>query len=250
MIFALLPAYNEQEGLPALLEAYADLNARMPEPLSVVLVDDGSTDATVQVARDFDSPFPLEIIEHDANRGLGAAFLTGFRSIVRSAQPADAIVTMDADNTHSPEYILQMLGKFKNADIVIASRYAPGGKEIGVPAFRRFLSHGASMLYSLFFGLSGVRDYTCGYRMYRAGLIQKALDKYKDQFIAEQGFSSTGEILLKLAPMAQRIDEVAFRLRYDLKKGQSKMPKIKTVIRTLELLFRLRKISKQARKLS
>lgn len=246
MIYVILPSYNEEESLPDLLEAYAGLATVMHDPFKVIVVDDGSKDDTAKVAQSFANLLDIHTIQHQSNKGLGAAFLTGFKFAVTEGAPDDAIVTMDADNTHNPEYIVPMLRKLQSADIVIASRYAPGGKEVGVPAFRSFLSRGASVLYRLFLGIPGVRDYTCGYRMYRLGLIEKAFEFYGDRFVVEKGFSSTGEILVKCAPFAAKIDEVPFELRYDLKGGESKMPKIKTVLQTLTLIRRLRPIARKA----
>ena len=244
MIFAVLPAYNESLALPLLLEEYCELSPQLSEPLRVVVVDDGSTDSTVQTAQTFSERLKLVILEHKVNRGLGAAFLTGFSYVAQAGKTSDSVVTMDADNTHSPRYIPEMLASLNNSDIVIASRYASGGKETGVPFLRSLLSHGASLLYSRLIGIPQVRDYTCGYRVYRLGIIQQGIEKYGSEFIQEPGFCSTGEILVKLAPLTESISEVGFELRYDLKGGMSKMPKVKTVLRTLQLLRKLRRISR------
>jgi len=247
VIFVLLPAYNEEEGLPPLLEAYADLATTLPDSLEIVVVDDGSSDQTSKVASSFSNRLDMTVIKHEQNKGLGAAFLTGFQYIADTGGPEDVVVTMDADNTHAPRFIAAMLATLRYSDVVIASRYAPGGKELGVPPHRRLLSRGASILYRTVFGISGVTDYTCGYRMYRLKVIQDALEYYGDDFVTEKGFSSTGEILLKLLPIAEDFAEVPFQLRYDLKAGVSKMPKFKTVINTLRLLVKLRRIVVQTR---
>lgn len=247
MIFAVLPAYNESLALPELLKQYQQLAQAISKPLKVVLVDDGSTDSTVQVARSFSDVLDLVVLEHKTNRGLGAAFVTGFTYVAENGAPGDALVTMDADDTHSPSYIPAMLAQLERSDIVIASRYASGGKETGVPLLRSLLSRGASVLYSWFIGIPGVRDYTCGYRMYRVNLVQQGLNQYGSDFVQEPGFCSTGEILVKLASLTSSISEVGFELRYDLKGGVSKMPKIKTIIRTLRLLRKLRRIRNRLR---
>jgi len=248
VIYALLPAYNESQALPALLKRYVDLTPSLSEPLQVIVVDDGSKDMTVEAAWSFNDRLKIEVLKHGINKGLGAAFLTGFSYVAENGADTDFVVTMDAGNTHFPLYIPAMLARMGEADVVIASRYAPGGKETGVPLFRSILSRGASILYRILLGVPGARDYTCGYRMYRVGLIQKALKFYGEDFIQEWGFSSTGEILIKVAPFAKAVAEVPFELRYDLKAGESKMPKIKTVFRTLRLLKSLRHIARQVRK--
>lgn len=235
-----LPAYNEEHSLPDLLEAFESLiqkNAALR--IRIVVVNDGSKDNTLGILEEYKSRLPLEIVNHPQNMGLGQAIRTCLREAVARAQSDDdVIVCMDSDNTHLPEYIPALLENIqKGSDIVIASRYQPGSREVGVPALRRLYSRGARFLFWLFLRLPGVRDYTCGYRAYRAGLIKRALDIYGDGIITRNGFACTDDLLVRLASLTNKISEIPFILRYDKKIGESKLPLFITIKETLKLLI-------------
>lgn len=232
MIHLLLPAYNEEDSLPPLLESVASFFAMLRVPYRVVVVDDGSSDATAAAAERAAARMPVTLLRHEVNQGLGAAMRTGLTAIAEEAADDDLIVAMDADNTHSPALIAEMEAAIGNgADIVIASRYAPGGEEIGLTPLRMFLSRSASLVLRLFFPIRGARDYTCGYRMYRASSVKDALDAYGDAFITERGFVCMAEILIRMARIGCRVAEVGCVLRYDRKGGASKMKFARTILR-------------------
>jgi dolichol-phosphate mannosyltransferase len=111
---------------------------------------------------------------------------------------------------------------------------------VGLSRFREILSYGASLLFRLTFPIQGVRDYTCGYRAYEARIIKAAFERWKDDFISEEGFTCMVDILLKLRQMDCIFVEVPMVLRYDRKPGVSKMNVPRTIRRTLYLLVRRR----------
>jgi len=235
-----LPAYNEEAALSLLLDSYLGLIRDHAElNLRIVVVNDGSTDRTLEILESYRDKLPLEIVNHEKNKGLGEAIRTCLKEAMkRSASDGDILVCMDADNTHLPQYIPALVEKIKGgADIAIASRFQPGSKEVGVPFIRRIYSRGARFLFTLFLRLPDVRDYTCGYRAYRAGLIRKALEEYGDRIISRNGFACTDDLLVHLAIFTDRISEIPFVLRYDNKIGKSKLPLLVTIVETLRLLF-------------
>jgi len=237
---AAIPAFNEEGAIALLLEAYRGLIENEPDlNLEILVVNDGSTDRTLEILEDFQKKLPLEIVSHPRNLGLGAAIKTCLKEgLSRTSSDDDIIVSMDADNTHLPEYIPSLVTRIeKGADIVIASRYRPGSRELGVPFLRRLYSRGARMMFTLFLRLPGVRDYTCGFRAYRAGLIRHALGEYGDGIISRNGFACTDDLLVNLAAFTDRISEIPFILRYDHKIGRSKLPLLLTIRETLKLLF-------------
>ncbi|MEK7270600.1 MAG: glycosyltransferase, partial [Planctomycetota bacterium] len=133
------------------------------------------------------------------------------------------LVVMDADDTHPPETIPAMAAKAAEGfDIVIASRYQRGSRIEGVPWHRRIGSRVISRYLSMRLKVAGVRDYTCGFRLYR-GAFLRGLAGSSDALIRETGFASTAELLLSLAARGARCAEVPFTLRYDRKIGPSKM---------------------------
>lgn len=239
MIFIILPVYNEQENIVPLLKRIALSLKECRHDYKVILVDDGSTDKTAQAAASLTDFVPMTLLTHEKNRGLGEALKTGLIHTVGLAQEQDVIITMDADNTHIPGLIMRLHRNiWEGYDVVIASRYVKNARCIGVPLVRRILSRSASLLFRIFFPITGVRDYTCGYRAYQAGLLKKAFEHYGRAMISEPGFACMVDILLKLKTFHPIMGEVPIVLRYDRRKEGSKMKVGKTIRETLRLLVR------------
>ena len=236
-----LPAYNEEAGIPRVLESFTRALEGQGYQAAAAVVDDGSTDGTGRALEAWSKRLPLKSLRHATNLGLGETIRDALRLALEDWAPGDVIVAMDADNTHSPELILEMLPRLAEGyDIVIASRYRPGAQVVGLSAFRHLMSFGARVLYRLLFPIRGVRDYTCGFRAYRAEILAAAFARYGDALVTERGFASMAELLLKLSRCGARIAEVPMVLRYDRKGGASKMNVARTVAKTLELMARLR----------
>jgi dolichol-phosphate mannosyltransferase len=240
-IFVVLPAYNEAANLGSVLVSLGRASKDAAMEYRAVVVNDGSTDSTGDVVRQYDGPLPVTLIDHTVNQGLGAAIRTGLLSAVDLGRDEDIIVTMDADDTHTASAIAAMVGRIDAGyDVVIASRYRPGAQVVGVPPIRRFLSFAASVLFRSIFPIRGVRDFTCGYRAYRAVVLRSAARRYRDEFINQEGFQCMVDILLKLSRLDLRFTEVPLVLRYDRKEGKSKMRVARTILKTLELLLKRR----------
>ena len=201
-----------------------------------MVVDDGSTDATVPVCRTRWDKMPLEVVCHGRNLGLGSAMLTGLRHCLSKCGAGDVVIALDADNTHSPSLMPEMVRALRaGSDVVIASRYADGGQEIGLAGTRKILSRGASTMLRVAFPIPGARDYTCGYRAYSSHILEQGFRAYSEGLIRETGFVCMAELLIKLGSIGARVSEVPLVLRYDLKTGASKMK----VVRTISRYFRL-----------
>jgi len=239
MILLMLPAYNECRAIRPLLARVARVFETLEAPALVLLVDDGSSDGTpaeaAEAAREFG--IELEVAAHDVNKGLGEALKTGFARANEILGSEGVLIVMDADNTHDPATIPSMLEKLEEGyDVVIASRYAPGGREVGLSFLRSLLSKGASLALRLFLPVAGARDYTCGYRAYRGSTLALAHEVYGEDLVAEKGFVASAEVLIKLAHLGARVGEVPLVLRYDRKAGQSKMRVGDTIERYLRLI--------------
>ena len=240
-VIVVLPAYNEQQALPELLERIGEAFADSGRMYEVILVDDGSRDDTLQIAEQWALQMPVHVLQHTVNQGLGITLRDGLREAVERAAERDIIVTMDADNTHPPGLIDRMVRNIhEGCDVVIASRFQTGARVTGVPANRAALSLAARMLFLLLFPTRGVRDYTSGYRAYRASAIRRGFEQYGDRFVEETGFSCMSDVLLKLRRQGCIFGEVPLRLRYDQKGGTSKMQVLRTSWLTLQLLGRRR----------
>ena len=157
-----------------------------------------------------------------------------------SCREDDWVVTMDADDTHPPRLIRDMVAAGQGAEIVIASRFQPGAVWHGRTWDRILFSYGVSWLFRAMWPMPSVRDYTCGYRAYRAGLLQRAWKHWGDALVSEPSFACMPDLLWKLSRLQPAIREVPLELHYDRKPGPSKMQVARTIRRTLVLLFKRR----------
>lgn len=240
-----LPCYNEAENIEALTDLWLEeapaLEAR-GYLLELVPVDDKSTDNTLPlITRLAAEHAAVRVIAHQVNRNLGGVLDTAVRDFLQRAGDGDLMCVMDGDNTHKPAYVHPMLTALeKGADCVIASRYQKGAQTHGVPPIRLLLSDCARLYYTLVLRVPGVRDYTCGYRLYTRAALEKAAARYGDKLITRQTFSCMMELLYKLHRCGCRFAEVPFTLRYDDKGGASKMRVVKTMVDSLSTALKLR----------
>ncbi|MCH2209481.1 MAG: glycosyltransferase family 2 protein [Lentisphaerales bacterium] len=226
MYYILLPAYNEEISIDPLLSKITNEFSQSDIDYHIIICDDGSTDNTVEKVNDWKSKVPLTLITHKINRGLGESARDLFEKAVELANDEDVIIRMDCDDTHEPKFIISLAEKLKEGyDVVIASRFAKGGGQMGVNTYRSFLSRAANLFMKVVFPVKGLKEYSCGYRAYRVSIIKEALDFYGNLFIQLKGlgFTCTLEKVVKLKIIGARFGEVAFLHRYDQKKSSSKM---------------------------
>jgi dolichol-phosphate mannosyltransferase len=222
MIRFVIPAYNEAENLPRLLD---DLAPRAREMgARVIIVDDGSADGTGEVAKQHRDDLHLAVVRHKQNRGLGTALNSGIRAALGESSDDDAIVTMEADNTSDLDDLARMLELFKQGyDVVLASVYAPGGAILGIAPWRMWASKAVSGTFRRLGGLSEINTLSSLYRVYRAGTLRRAAETYGYLLVREPGFAANVELLLKLYNAGARVAEVPTVNDWRRRKGQSKM---------------------------
>lgn len=238
-VIVVLPAYNEEAKIGKLLNHIDEAMEEAGIAFRIIVVNDGSKDSTVRLVEQLGASIPVTLKHHERNLGLGATIRDGLYEAAAVAGARDIIVTMDADDTHSPGLILRMVRMISEGfDVVIASRYQPGSRTVGVPLARRILSLGASWLFRMLFPIRGVRDFTSGFRAYRAPVIQEAIAEYGSSFVDQDGFQCMVDILLKLRCRPLIFGEVPFILRYDFKEGGTKMRISRTVMNTLWLMVK------------
>lgn len=167
----LIPTYNERDNLEAII---ARINKSTPEA-HVVVLDDNSPDGTGELADALAAKHEeIHVIHRPGKAGLGAAYLEGFAWGLD--QGYDALIEMDADGSHRPEHLPAIIAAAANADVVIGSRWVPGGEVQNWPWQRKVLSRGGNTYTNLMLGLR-VSDATGGYRLYRASALRAmALD--------------------------------------------------------------------------
>lgn len=222
MIRIIIPAYNEEKNLPALLQDIAQVLQK--EPYNITIINDGSKDKTLEVAHELSQQYPVTVLDHPVNRGVAEAFRTGITHVAGKAAPYDVVVIMEGDGTSSPNILPELAHRVAGGtDIVIASRYETGGRYQKFPLKRLILSKGANIVFQLLFPVKGVKDYSIFYRAYRAEVLQQALARYGEKFITVQTFFANIEILLNLRPFLRTVEEVPLVYDYGKKKGKSGM---------------------------
>ena len=225
----IIPTYNESENLPVLLPA---LFAAAPE-VSVLVVDDDSPDGTAGVAFRLASQFPgkVSVMTRARKSGLASAYLAGFAWGLERG--FDHFLEMDADYSHDPKYVPELLKEAASHDVVIGSRNIPGGAVQGWGLLRNFISKGGSMYSRVILGCP-VRDLTGGFNLWsKTALKAIGLDK-----VISRGYSFQVEMKYRAFRKGLRIKEVPI-LFVDRRRGQSKMSR-KIFLEALLNIWKLR----------
>jgi dolichol-phosphate mannosyltransferase len=233
-----IPCFNEADNVARLREELAPVLERLAQegPVELVLVDDGSTDATWPLLEAaFGSGLngvPTRLERHVVNRGLGAALRTGL-----AAASGDVIVTTDSDGTYRFDTIPALLACLvPGVDLVTASPYHPRGRAVGVPRWRLLLSQGASLLYRLLVDRR-IRTWTSLFRAYRGRLVEAVS-------FDSDGFLAGTELLVRARQRGFRVAEYPTTLHLR-RVGSSKLRVVRTILAHLRfqlllLLERLR----------
>src|SRR5262245_5454378 len=245
MNYVVLPAWNEASVIGPMLSALAFAITGQEPDYHVVLVDDGSDDATAEEARRaldaVGGRLALTGLRHAENRGLGAALKTGLYWCLDHAHDDDVVVTLDADNTQPPATIPRLVARVRDGfDLAIASRFQPGSQVHGVPLRRQALSFLGRRVFQTLYPIPGVRDYTCCFRAYCVPLLRRARIVYADALCTARGFEAVMDLLLRLGPLSPRVSELGFTLEYGERVGQSKMRVVRTIRSTVALLIERR----------
>ena len=251
-LYVYLPCYNEEQNIETLLRAWLAVERALAQrgyTLRIVAVDDKSRDATLSILRRMEREHEtIQVIANAQNQNLGGVLRISIQDFLKRSAQADLFCFMDGDNTHDPIYIFDMLDAMAQHDCVIASRYRKGARVYGVPLHRQLYSCGARAYYSLVLHVPGVRDYTCGYRLYRRAILAQADRRFGAELISVRTFSCMMELLYKLHLCGCRFAEIPFALHYDAKGGGSKMQVSKTIKDSIALSLRLRKQARRSEK--
>jgi dolichol-phosphate mannosyltransferase len=243
VIHVVVPAFNEAGNVEVLLPAISRRFTALGEEHRIVVVDDGSTDATASLCRAVATRdgLPVEVLSLGTNQGPGVAFRTGFNHVLETAAAADLVVTLEGDQTSDPAILARMIRRAREEDddIVLASCYLYGGGIKGTQAHRVGLSHVANGLMKKALGLSGLATLSSFYRVYQARALLALRDRYgADGYITTRGFECMVEILYRAAQLRLSISEVPMVLDGSRRVGKSKMRVMRTSLAYLRLAAR------------
>lgn len=211
-ILVIVPTYQERENLAGLLRR---LHAVAPE-VDALVVDDNSPDGTGELADALAAADPrVHVLHQPVKAGLGAAYVAGFRWALR--RDYDTVVEMDADGSHPPEDLPRLLDALSDADVVLGSRYVPGGQVVNWPRHRRWLSRGGNLYCQLALGVR-ITDLTSGYRAYH----RRVLAELPLADIASQGYCFQVDLAWRAWQAGFRVEEVPITFT-ERETGRSKM---------------------------
>ena len=208
-----LPTYDEAGNIERFVEA---VRAALPASARILIVDDSSPDGTGEIADRLAAEHPdVAVLHRPRKEGLGPAYIAGFRKAL--AEGAALVLEMDSDFSHDPSYLPAMLAAAERSDLVIGSRYVPGGGVEDWGPVRRVISRGGSAYARLVLGLS-VRDLTAGFKCFRREVLE-ALDL---DAIGSRGYAFQVEITYRAVQRGFKVVEVPIVFR-DRQVGDSKI---------------------------
>jgi dolichol-phosphate mannosyltransferase len=212
-VLVIIPTYNEWENLPLIV---ARVRAAVPH-VDVLVADDSSPDGTGDLADDLARADPqVHVLHRPGKEGLGAAYLEGFGWAL--GRGYDVIVEMDADGSHPPEQLPDLLARIEaGADLVLGSRWVPGGRVVNWPMSRQVISRGGNLYNRLALGI-GLHDSTGGFRAFR----RTTLEKLDLAGVASQGYCFQVDLALRAIRKGLRVDEVPITF-VEREHGVSKM---------------------------
>ncbi|WP_019885715.1 glycosyltransferase [Streptomyces purpureus] len=208
----IIPTYNEAENIESIISR---VRASVPEA-HVLVADDNSPDGTGKIADELaGADDHVHVLHRKGKEGLGAAYLAGFRWGIDRGY--GVLVEMDADGSHRPEELPRLLDALPGADLVLGSRWVPGGSVVNWPKSREFLSRGGSLYSRLMLGVP-IRDVTGGFRAFR----RETLEGLGMDEIASQGYCFQVDLAWRTVKAGFRVVEVPITF-VERERGDSKM---------------------------
>jgi dolichol-phosphate mannosyltransferase len=207
-----LPTFNEAGYLEQLVRSAL---ANMPAGSRILVVDDNSPDGTGEIAERLAAELPLEVLHRPKKEGLASAYVAGFGHVL--GQGAGLVLQMDADLSHDPADLRRLIEAGDRADVVLGSRYVPGGEVCDWSLLRRAISRGGSTYARLVLGV-GVSDLTGGFKCFR----REVLESIDLDDISSQGYAFQVEMTYRALQRGFKVLEIPIVFR-DRRVGESKM---------------------------
>lgn len=224
----LVPTYNERDNVVPLITQILEL----PVSVEVLVIDDGSPDGTAEaVSTHFGNNYKVHLLKRPGKLGLGTAYTAGFRYALENGY--EAAITMDADFSHNPAHIPELINGSTKAEIVIGSRYVPGGATLNWGWLRILISRVANLMAHVVLSLQP-SDCTSGFRLYHSETLQKV----DFEGVVAEGYSYLVEILYRAESRNLRIAEIPITF-IERRAGKSKISR-KEILKAIQTIFRLR----------
>jgi dolichol-phosphate mannosyltransferase len=209
-----LPTYNERENLEAMIRTLGDVLDTDRD--RVLVIDDGSPDGTGEIADRLASELPwVTVLHRPTKEGIGPAYVAGFRHAL--ADGAELVLEMDCDFSHDPADVPRLIGAADDADLVLGSRYTPGGGTANWGRVRRFVSRGGCLYAQVLLGMR-VRDLTGGFKCFR----RAALEAIDLDALSAHGYAFQIETTYRVKRAGLRVTEVPITF-VERRAGASKM---------------------------
>jgi dolichol-phosphate mannosyltransferase len=227
--YFILMTYNEEDSVLNVVKSI--MTADLPQTVERILaVNDGSTDRTHKVLEEAAKTYPVFTLNLGTRLGMPLSFKAAFAHLKDYLEDDDLVFTMEADGTNDIKCVPLLAEEIKKgADVVIASRYAPGAKSLGFPWYRLIGSKVINLFLSLMWNIPQVKDYSVLYRVYRGSVLKKYIEEDNEPYRAKKSFAVISEILLRISRYTSKFAEVPLIYDYSLKRGKSKMKLIQTL---------------------
>lgn len=223
MVHFLIPAYDEEATIGLLLYKIRQVMMDVRREYVAIVLDDGSSDATADVAQKYQKFLPVRVLRHPGNRGFGASLDRLVREAARLSRypERDIAITIEADFSWSPDAVPDMVREIEaGADVVIgAATHSPADR---MPLGRRTSGSLVSMILRAVLPLGGVTDYTSTFRAYRIAMLKRAIAAHQEKLITSPGGAANVELLLRLGRLHPSVTEVPARCRWDIRPRPSR----------------------------
>jgi len=231
LIKIIICAYNEEQNLQKLLTDLTQQLELLQREFEIIFCLDGTNDNSKTIISIFSQKYKITILPESNKRGLGIAYKKAFLHVIYNCDPSDIIVSFDADFSHNPSQLKEMLGIFENKklDFMVASRFVDKSSMILFPLYRKLISKSISIFLQNIFPIKNnnnqIKDYSSGYRIYQNEILQNLHKKIGINFITEKDFTCLIEILIKLNKnkLINNFEEFAIKYEYGNKIGASKL---------------------------
>jgi glycosyltransferase involved in cell wall biosynthesis len=244
MIYVCVPCYNEAPTVGLLLWKIRQVFSGFPREYHLLLIDDGSTDATAEVLEPYTRVLPLTLVRHENRLGYAASVEALLRlAVQRTDRPKrDGAILMHADFTHSPSFIPDLLRRMESgADVVVAQSTVTGESSWARRLLRRF----APLLLRGRVQVPGVADVVSGFLAFRLVVLKNALRGQEGPLLTSDGWTANAELIGKTARHARRVDTIPAVERHDLRQRQSRIEPWDTALSVWQGRWKLRLPARQ-----